>query len=331
MDEFSLIKRLTSRGKSDPQVKVGIGDDAAVVSIHPRHDLILCCDGMSEHIHFQRDTMLPREIGYKALASNLSDIAAMGGIPKFALVTLSVPPAWSTKELEEIYEGIFDLAQAFKISVIGGDTIRTTKDLHLSVTVAGEVEKDKYLLRSTARPGDKLFITGYLGESAAGLHYLLAHGRKNVGIDDKYYPLVKAHTQPFPQLIAGRILQQTGIHALNDISDGLASESWEIAESSGVSLILYEDQIPISPLLETYGKTYGISPLDCILYGGEDYQLVGTFPSCLEKILVNQFQQAGFDLFIVGEVKEGPMKVVLIDRNGNENMIEKRGYNHFSE
>ncbi|MDF2964331.1 MAG: thiamine-monophosphate kinase, partial [Paenibacillus sp.] len=245
IDEFALIQWLTDGKQSRAfqqagGVEAGIGDDAAVVNLTPGCQLVMTCDTMTETVHFKNTTMRDYDIGYKAMASAVSDIAAMGAIPKYALVAVSFPQGTELARLEEMYQGLYDCANRWSVVITGGDTTSSSGGLTITVTVMGEVEKGKALLRSGAKPGDVLFATGLLGCSAAGLDYLLQRGLpaerwSEQPADPDAELLIQAHCRPEPRIEEGQLLQQSGVcHALNDVSDGLASEAWEISEASGI-------------------------------------------------------------------------------------------------
>lgn len=335
-DEFSLIKQWTRESLNKPHsknVSVGIGDDAAVFSVTNHMDVVACCDAMIESVHFLKKTMKPSDIGYKSVVSNISDIAAMGGIPLFALVTIGISPNWNPSECKEIYEGIHDALREYHVQLIGGDTVSTPDALHLSVTVLGEVEKGKALLRSRAKPGDIVFVTGTLGDSAAGLHYLLSKDDNDESMDVRWKEMCAKHQRPTAQVIMGRLLQQLeSMGAVNDVSDGLASELWEIAEASGVSIVIDEDQIPLSKSLNDYSRMIDKDPYEWAWSGGEDYQLVGTVPVSQLNHLKELCMDHNQIITCIGRVQETDQQLVrMIDRYGRERAVLKTGYNHFAK
>jgi len=339
LDEFSLIRMLTANKQSKTLlhkhgVSVGIGDDAAVASISSGHQLVMSCDSMVDGVHFHRWTMRDEDIGFKSLAANVSDMASMGAIPKYALISISVPNHFSDYRLKRIYKGIYECANLYDIAIVGGDTTASRREFMLSITIIGEVETNKALLRSTAKRGDQLFITGVLGRSAAGLDYLWQQQKTNLSIDhvpSEWRGLVAEHRKPRPSVEAGRILlRSNACRALNDISDGLASEAWEIADASHVSILLHENSLPIAADLAAYAQTRGKSPLDWILYGGEDYSLLGTLPPHQVQAVEKALQHAGLEFYIIGEVTDEMKKEVsILDQTGTMNRVEKKGYHHF--
>lgn len=327
MDEFALIRMLTTGRRADPRVVVDIGDDAAVTMVAPGRQLVLTCDAMVEGIHFRRDTLAPEDVGFKSLAVNVSDVAAMGGEPRYALITLAPDRAWTPDELRRLYDGLYEGAAMWGVTLVGGDTVRSTGGLWLSVTVVGEVTAGRALTRGAARPGDVVFVSGPLGLSAAGLDLLL----HRPDWADRYPRLVAAHRRPRPRLDVGRLCAAQGVRcALNDVSDGLASEAWEIAEASGATVRLYADRLPVHPELAAYCREVGASPRDWMFFGGEDYELVGAVPAGAWPELVRAAQAEGVALIAVGEVVAGDPGVLLVE-DGRERPLPKGGYNHFAD
>ncbi|GAA0351964.1 thiamine-phosphate kinase [Bacillus horti] len=347
LDEFELIHQLTHDFVNYHQHPVPNGDDAAIYLPESGQGQILCVDMMVEDIHFKRVTMSPFHIGYKALAANLSDIAAMGGKPHSFLVALAIPPSWSPTELKEMYQGMKKLADQYKVDLLGGDTTSTKDKLVLSITAIGQVNKNTTLLRSNAKAGDVVFVTGSLGDAAAGLDILLqanqrieygtAEKNKNNKIVDKVYKnkeqLIRAHQLPEPHVKQGQLLAslaQRGSIALNDISDGLASECSEIASSSKVNIVLNKERIPLSNELMAWAEDRQTDSLKYALHGGEDYKLVGTFPKELEEDIITTFHQDNLGITIIGHVEEGHGEVWITEKNQRSRIVEK-GYNHFNE
>ncbi|MFM1655686.1 thiamine-phosphate kinase [Brevibacillus sp. B_LB10_24] len=329
-DEFSLIREWTKRGAQQAKggLAVGIGDDAAVFTPPPGMQIVACCDTMIETVHFLRETMQPEDIGYKSLVSNVSDIAAMGGIPRYALVSIGISSGWSPPECRRIYDGMYEACERYGVQIIGGDTVSAPDALYLSVTVFGEVESGHALLRSGARPGDAIFVTGPVGGSAAGLAMLLKAKADGVEVSQEWKALAALHQRPEAQVKAGRLLVASGhAGALNDVSDGLASELWEIAEASGVRLLIERDKIPLDRDVEAYAASIGQDPLAWALFGGEDYQLVGTAREASS--IKEQFLASGLPLFWIGRVESGAPGVWIADQQGTR-PLEKGGYNHFA-
>ncbi|MFD0588880.1 thiamine-phosphate kinase [Paenibacillus sp. GCM10027627] len=368
MDEFARIRHWTAGRQSldllrTRGVDYGIGDDAAVLDIAAAADgisgekrLLVAMDTMVESVHFAEVTMRDDDIGYKALAANVSDIAAMGGVPLAAFVSVSVPQSYSADRMRKVYDGLYSCAERYSIAVAGGDTTSSPGPLVISVTLTGTVEAGKELLRSGARPGDAVFLTGPIGLSGAGLHFLQAKTANSGVVDDAeneaYRSMIAAHRTPRPSVAAGRLLLQSGAcTSLNDVSDGLASEAWEIAEASGLRLVLSEGLLPKSGSLSAYASIARKDPLEWMLYGGEDYVLLGTIASQALEVIKAAFSERGLPFYVIGKTEDGEPDVQLerlsenwsgggsVDRkelnwaNGATNRIslQKRGYNHFGK
>jgi len=340
MDEFELIRLLTGGrkpGSGGNGTVVGIGDDAAVVEHREGFQWVVTCDTMVQEIHFKETTMSYRDVGYKAMASNVSDLAAMGALPRFALALLCVPKGMEPENLKELYDGMYQCADRFGVTLIGGDTVSTPGGLVLGVTAIGEVERGKALLRSRARPGDEVFLTGPVGLSAAGLTAIFrGDTEENADVAVSRNALqrwVNAHRRPEPQVLAGRLLVESGYgRALNDISDGLASEAWEIAEASRCTLVLREQALPVDPELDVYAAATGNSLLDWMLAGGEDYQLIGTVAGEDADKAEQLFASHGLAFYRIGRVEPGTdtgAAVWLVKPDGRRVPVGKVGYNHF--
>jgi thiamine-monophosphate kinase len=337
-DEFGLIRQWTNPYQSAALQKslgvvVGIGDDAAVVELKPGFQLVLSSDTMVEDIHFNNKTMHMSDVGFKAMAAALSDLAAMGAIPKYALVSLTLPKNADITLSKQLYEGLYACADQFGVAIVGGDTTSTLGSWVVTIQVTGEIEGGKALLRSTALPGDIVFITGALGCSAAGLDYLNTDSPIKLDLNQSEFMgrLIEKHRRPLPQILAGRTLVHSdSCHALNDISDGLASEAWEIAEASGVGILLHEAMIPQNTDLILYAELTGKSAMEWILYGGEDYQLIGTAPKSQAEFIEQEFKREQLDYHIIGEVTELFTGVRLHKQDDIVVEIAKTGYNHFA-
>lgn len=325
MDEFSFIKRITPNKNFQRSLIVGIGDDAAVYRSKAGFDEVICVDTMVEDIHFRLDTLTPFQIGYKALAVNVSDIAAMGAIPTYYLVSIAVPKHWQEESVVEIYAGMKQLAEQYSLNLIGGDTVSTNDKLVITVTALGQVEQGEQLQRSMAQDGDIVFVTGTVGDSAAGLHLLFEKG-----LDGPYHAgeqvLVATHQQPKPQVEFARMLINHHIRvSLNDVSDGVASEVNELAEASQVTIRLHVNQLPLSDAMQMFPRE---KQIEWALYGGEDFQLIGTVAKEDWQRLLEQCHLLGIRCTNIGVVEAGDAKVLLVE---DEQVTELKvfGYNHF--
>lgn len=323
-DEFAFIRKLIPPRVHQSGLVEGIGDDGAIIQTSASEKQVICVDTMVEGVHFTKLTMDPFQVGYKALAANISDVAAMGGRPMFYLVSIAIPQTWSEEELLLLYKGMQALADSHQMDLIGGDTVSTPAALNLTVTVIGTMEDGNPLYRKNAIPGDLVFVSGHPGDSAAGLALLLERTR-NGAFSDIEQQLVRKHQLPQPRVELGRILSRFHRIALNDISDGLASEAFEIAEASSVSLVIEAEKLPFSDELQEYNRN---NALKWALYGGEDYELLGTCPPSDWDMLKRSCKEKGIPITTIGSVIDGKGSVYL-RRNGRDEHLEKKGYNHF--
>ncbi|KPV44997.1 thiamine-phosphate kinase [Alicyclobacillus ferrooxydans] len=326
LDEFGLIRNLTSRVPTTGRhVVVGPTDDAAVLSIEPGEQVLVSTDTMVGGAHFLPETMAPFDIGYKAVAASISDIAAMGGEPRQVLVALGIPSDLEPVFLEALYDGVCDICSYFDCAVVGGDVVRTDGPLFVNTTVLGATSRPP-LLRSGAKPGDVVFVTGQIGSSGAGLDFLL-HPKLLIDPADGAV-LKERHQRPKPQVTAGQILSLEGASSCDDISDGLASELNEIASASGVRLRIETARIPVHVAARNLGRLQGKDPLDYAWYGGEDYQLVGTAsPFAFARILARA-ESMQIQVTQIGRVMQGD-GVVAEFPDGTLDVITAKGYNHF--
>lgn len=326
--EFGFIRRV-SQGclvRPDGVVK-GIGDDAAAFRAAENQITLLTTDLLVERVHFIRDRISGFDLGYKSLAVNLSDIAAMGGTAREAFVSIAIPEGVPLDYLDQLYGGMKSLAQAFSVNILGGDTTGSRRDLVINVAVTGEVPEKEILFRHTARAGDIIFATGPLGGSRAGLHLILHEaGLESPGFQD----LVDAHLRPRPHLLEGRFLGGAGgVHAAIDISDGLSSDLGHIAEASGLGVVISAARIPLSSHLPGFCERFGFDPVDFALSGGEDYVLVCTVDPSRARSLAEQYRVLfGRPLYPIGRMT-GSRRLELETRDGKIIAFTPSGWNHF--
>ncbi len=324
LGEFGLIDLIKQDCIVDAStVVVGIGDDAAVIM--PTKDMLqlISTDMLMEGVHFDLSFISPFQLGYKSLAVNLSDIAAMGGIPKQVVVSLALPKQIETEFIIELYRGMKDLARQFGVNIVGGDTVSSLHGIAINVTVIGEVTEQKLQKRSGAKQGDLVVVTGTLGSSAAGLALLQNGEYTTCDFSDS---LVNAHLMPLPQVVMANDIANYS-HSMNDISDGLASEAKEIAIASEVGMCLYETEIPLSPELITASRVLKKSALAYALYGGEDYQLIFTIAP--EKYQLLKQCHLVNSITVIGEVTPQNGVVELVQEDQQIVQLESKGYNHF--
>lgn len=334
LGEFGLIHRLRSRLQyHSPRLKIGIGDDCAVYSTAKAGNYeIVSTDALIEDIHFNLATTPPRLLGRKALAVNISDIAAMGGMPSLALISIGIPPTVSVRFLDEFYRGINEICREHRVEIAGGDTVASPKHLFINITIIGEVEKNRLVTRSGARPGDPIFVTGYPGESSLGLKLLASPGKKWAGSARLQKKLIRSHLDPVPRLDESRRLGRSGarITSMIDISDGLVQDLLHICEAGNVGAVLREDCLPKSPDLERLTSLNRLNIIDFILAGGEDYELLFTLKFEDVRKISRQFKNAKTPVTQIGEISPHPGKVVLIKSNGSsQSLRNSMGFNHF--
>lgn len=317
MGEFELIDRLTKVLPSAPAVVEGIGDDCAVLRVGDRL-MLVSCDLSMEDVHFTRYHMSSQDIGWKAGASSLSDIAAMGGLPLFCLVSIACPSDCDYSYIEGLYSGLSDAVWHTGAVIVGGDTGRSSSGIILDVTVIGEVINNRYLLRRGARDGDLLGVTGRLGLSGAGL-WALRH-EHNAPV------LINAHSRPMPRIDEGQWLAaQPGVHAMIDISDGLIQDARHIAQRSKVGVNLDPSLLPVDADLEMFCREYNLDPYEFVLSGGEDYELAfAVSPDDIDEILHRFRREFHTPIHIVGSFTDAWRGVRVA---GEESDIE--GFDHF--
>ncbi len=267
--EKKLIENIKKKIKiySNDVVK-GAGDDAAVLKHDKKNYMIFTGDILVENVHFSLKHSTPEQVGMKAIEQNVSDIAAMGGIPKFALVSLALPKSAERSFIDGLYKGINKKSKKYKISIVGGN-ISGSKEIVVNISMTGLVGKKYLALRSGAKIGDLIFCSGHAGASAAGLE-LLKQNKKGKSI--------KKHLEPESRLDLARKLAKIGINSMIDASDGIASEIKHICNESKVGAIVYYDKIPVSKNTIKDSKKIKKNPIDFALYGGEDFELIFTAP-----------------------------------------------------
>jgi thiamine-monophosphate kinase len=317
--EFSLIDRIrerTAQGRDD--VRLGIGDDAALVSVPTGQELAVAIDTMVEGVHFPVGTRAA-DIGWKSLAVNLSDLAAMGATPAWALLAMTLPKA-DPDFIDDFATGFAQLAQSFRLALVGGDTTRGT--LTISVAVHGFVPPGKALTRSGARPGDAIFVTGTLGDAAAGLQLLNKRGDN----DARSVFLIERLHRPTPRVAAGLALRDHA-SACIDISDGLLADLGHICAASGVGAEIDASMLPrSSALLDLFDDT---TSQHFALSGGDDYELCFTVQAQHVAAVQADLARLGCGAAKIGRIVEGA-GVHVRDADGKTMQPQHRGWDHFS-
>ncbi len=321
---IAQIRRMAASGSSarralqDKSIITGIGDDCAVIrfsgSTIKKLDTLVTTDFSLEGIHFRHDWHPPESVGHRCLARGLSDIAAMGGDPVAAFLSLAVPRDVPQPWIKRFLRGLLSLAKKYGVTLAGGDTAESPTGILADIVVVGSVPQGKALLRSGARPGDRLYVTGELGGSAAALRDMI----KNRKLNPRGYP---RHFFPEPRIELGRILREKGIaSAMIDTSDGFSTDLTHICEESGVGAELQANAIPRAKL----GKAGREVDLEVALHGGEDYELLFTAPA--SKRLPSRL--AGVPITQIGTVARS-RKIFLISSSGAATPLKPQGWEHF--
>ena len=330
--EFGVIERLNRmvvrRGTGNDAVQafpllVDTGDDTAVWETGAGKELFTT-DTMVEGIHFTRATTPWRELGWKAIASNISDVASMGGQPTYALITLGLPPETAVEDIEEMYRGMLEIGEEYGMGVVGGDIVRSP--VFFVTTALSGVTQRRPLLRSNARPGDAVAVTGWLGSSAGGLKLMLeCPEAEGAGADF----LRTAHRRPYPAVAAGLALSEAGIATAMDVSDGLADDLGKLCAASGVSAKVMASAVPTHPLLQ---RQFPLEHLRLALKGGEDYVLLFTGPP---EIVNESVARLGKGSAVIGSITASDRgaaagRVVIVDEAGEELVFSESGWDHFA-
>ncbi len=321
--EFGFIDRVSPGCLVRPSgVVLGIGDDCAVTRGEPGRLRLLTTDLLIERVHFLRDAITPHQLGAKALAVNLSDVAAMGGTPLDAFVSIAIPQDVALSYLDALYGGMKEMARRFDVNILGGDTTGSRADLVLNIALTGEVAEDRILYRSGARVGDTLFVSGPLGDSQGGLDAVL-HGR--AGESPAARELVRRHHEPRPHLAEGRAIAASGFaHAMLDVSDGLAADLPHLCDRSEVGAELWQAELPLSPELREYCAAHRLEASAVALSGGEDYVLLLAADARLAGALAGE----GMRLHAIGRVLEAGRRE-LVRRDGTRSPLAPGGWDHF--
>ncbi len=326
--EFTLIAQLAELFRASPQGSiVSIGDDCAVVEGREGFFYLLTCDTQVEGSHFLLDLIPPRYLGRRVLAVNLSDIAAMGGKPRWVLLSFVLRKDIENTWWEELLQGIHEEAQAYGLEVIGGNLASTASAMVFDVTLLGEVERGRpLLLRSCAQVGDVILVTGFLGEAKAGLTIAREGSAEE---RERYFSLVERFFAPQPRVEVGQFLGDLKERiALIDVSDGLVQDLAHIGERSGVGAVIEVDALPVSPSLAEWCRERDIDPLPLVLEGGEDFELLFTLREDLAEYVIREVPaRFGIPLHCIGRIvaEEG----IRLKRGDTLEVVVPRGWDHF--
>lgn len=323
--ELGLIKLIRSLEQSNIKSLIGIGDDAAVIEWHQGNLLVITTDSFVENVHFSPSWAGFREIGYRCLAATLSDLAAMAAEPVGFFVSVGLRPDFEVKNFLDIYSGFFELASRYEVELMGGDIV-SSPSLFIALTAFGWGKRKWLRTRSEARPGDVVLVTGNPGRSALGLEALKKGINSTSQNYEMFLPFINAHLKPEPRIKEALLLTRIGAKAMEDISDGLASEAIHLAEESQVGIEIIAEKLPLTEEFKKAAKKIGAKPENLILYGGEDFELVFTVSEDRFSNLFEQAKKAGIKLTEVGRVIEGE-KAWLI--KGRKKIALRPGYEHF--
>lgn len=328
LGEFDLIDRLIRGEKTAADGLVcGGGDDCAIIAGRGDNDWLVTTDALVESVHFRRAWCDMHLLGRKALSVNASDIAAMGGIPKFYLVAIGLPDDMSAEDAIHIYDGMKECACEHGMILVGGDTVASKSGLLLSVTAIGEVLHGRALLRNGARPGDAIYVTGNLGGAALGFHLL----ERDV-VNSKAAPFIQKFLNPSAKVEKGKLISEIGMAtSMIDLSDGLISDMGHIADASGVGFEIAADEVPVDENISILAREIGKDPVQLALTGGEDYELMFT----VREKDIDAFERkcsgssCASDFRKIGVVLEDRNVRVVKDASGREIDVPLAGFDHF--
>ncbi len=323
LGEFGLIDRIAANVGAAANVITGIGDDAAVTAITPGMQLLTSTDMLLEDVHFRRSWHDPYRLGRKSLAVSISDIAAMGAIPRWALLSLAIPADLPLGFIDDFTRGFLAMATEYGINLIGGDTCSSRSGLILSVTIMGEQLPDLVLRRSGAQPGDDIWVTGMLGDAALALKTVES------GVEGNNY-LLSRLLDPTPRVSIGLALAESGlVNSMIDISDGILADFGHIAEQSGLGGRICLNDLPLSAAFITHAEKISGSPFDLALTGGEDYELCFTASLVDRDKIVECVKKCGVEATPVGIVTSLP-EVTVVSADGTPCSLQVKGFNHFT-
>ncbi len=325
--EFGFIERFAHRFEDllAPNA-MGIGDDCAIIPAGEDHDLVLTTDMLVEDIHFIRNKISPLDLGHKALAVNLSDVAAMGARPIGSFLSIAIPEDIDVEYLDQLMEGYHQLSERYQLPLMGGDTTRSPKKLVLNISVIGRLEKGKAKLRSAAKVGDIITVTNTLGDSAAGLQLII----KGVNDSEDTAWLINRHNCPEADVDEGIWLaQQSGVHAMMDVSDGIASDLKHLLKASQKGAEINLNKLPLSHQLNSVSETQQFNPIELGTSGGEDYCLLLTIDETqfhsISTAFENKFKKK---LFNIGSINNKAEHLEWF-LNDKVTTMSKGGFNHF--
>jgi len=325
--EFGFIDRIAPLGNIRTKgVVKGIGDDCAIVALEGPNYLLVTTDLLVERVHFLKQWGSSEIIGARALTANLSDIAACGGTPLDAFISIAIPEETEVEWLDGLYRGMAQMARVYGVNLLGGDTTGSKSDLVINIALTGTVAPEDVLFRHTAKVGDIIVLTGPTGLSAAGCDILVHSPELPEQIT---HDLIRSHLEPRPHILQGRLLATSGAcSAAIDLSDGVSSDLGHICRDSGIAAVIYENRLPVSEELTRAAAAMGTDLLKWVLHGGEDYVLLAAVrPDKLEDVR-KRFETNGLDLYPIGEFVSGH-EMFLERPDGRREALAWGGWDHF--
>lgn len=335
--EFSLIRAIVHRfAGCAPNLIKGIGDDAAVVTAKGPAWWHVTTDLLAEGVHFDLNTADPATIGYRAAMANLSDIAAMGAVPRYLLTALAIPRRFKSASVFAIYDGLMEACRLHDVALIGGDTSASRAGLFLGITLIGDTAAGRALFRHGADVGDHIYVTGTLGDSLAGFRLLNERrssrsNRRSLSLSaaDRR-ALIERHLRPSARVKEGRWLNQERLaSAAIDLSDGLSGDLRHICEESGVGAEIDGGALPISASCQAYAESRRLSPVDLAVAGGEDYELLFTASPRMHATIERQARARGFQVTRIGTVRHRRFGIRIRDVDGITRPMPVASYEHF--
>lgn len=334
MNERDIIQCLLARcGVEQNGLLRGIGDDCAVIEKNEQRSWLVTMDTLVESVHFDLNWHPPEKLGRKAVAVNVSDIAAMGGEPVFIFLSLGLPRGFDPSWMNSFSQGITGACREYGCMLAGGDTVMSREGVLITVTVIGEVPADQVVYRRGAFPGDVIWVSGSLGMAAAGLE-ICRNGITSAVTS--LQPLVEAHLNPQPRVRLGRQLAESRIvHAMMDISDGLATDLSHLCAQSGVGAQIYSDRLQASPALLEATSLLRQDPIDLMIRGGEDYELVFTSSPDAESEIAALAESTGVAVTAIGTIVNQQGVRLVLSASDTEQQgeidISFAGYDHFPD
>jgi thiamine-monophosphate kinase len=325
--EFGFIDKIAAKYSQENEQALGIGDDCSVVPLNDKEARLVTTDILIENVHFLKNKISAENLGYKALAVNLSDIAAMGGQPEEIYISIGLPDDIQVQWLEKFYRSMNELATRFDTRLMGGDTT-SSREIIINILVMGIIPRANIKYRRGARPGDIICVNDYLGDSPGGLKILL----EDLEIDEPGKQLIQAHNHPEPQIEEGQFLSsKSAVHSMLDVSDGIGSDIKHIIERSAVGARIEVEKIPVSEELKKTGQKYGWDILDLAINGGEDYCLLFTVASAEFKNLKSAYVKK-FDSEIteIGKIQSEKYGLRYF-KDGKQLGLEGGGFDHFKK